>query len=34
MNSSELTDLVIEALDDVKAKDVSRLDVRDITTIM
>ena len=33
MNSSELTDLVIEALDDVKAKDVSRLDVRDITTV-
>ena len=33
MNSSELTDLVIEALDDVKAKDVSSLDVRDITTV-
>ena len=33
MNSSELTDLVIEALDDVKAKDISRLDVRDMTTV-
>ena len=33
MNSSELTDIVIEALDDVKAKDISRLDVRDMTTV-
>jgi ribosome-associated protein len=33
MNSGELADLIIEALDDVKAKDVSRLDVRNMTTV-
>ncbi len=33
MNSSELSDLVIEALDDIKAQDIVRLDVRDMTTV-
>ena len=33
MNSEALTDLVVEALDDVKAKDIVRLDVRDMTTV-
>jgi ribosome-associated protein len=33
MNSEALTDLVIDALDDVKAKDIVRLDVRDVTTV-
>ena len=33
MNSEALTDLVIEALDDVKAQDIVRLDVRDATTV-
>ena len=33
MNSEKLSDLVIEALDDVKAKDIVRLDVRDMTTV-
>ena len=33
MNSEQLSDLVIEALDDIKAKDVIRLDVRDMTTV-
>ncbi len=33
MNSEALTDLVVDALDDVKAKDVVRLDVRDMTTV-
>lgn len=33
MNSEQLSDLVIEALDDIKAKDVVRLDVRDMTTV-
>ncbi len=33
MNSEALTDLVIDALDDVKAKDIVRLDVRDMTTV-
>ncbi len=33
MNSEQLSDLVIEALDDVKAKDIVRLDVRDMTTV-
>ena len=31
MNSDALTDLVVDALDDVKAKDIVRLDVRDMT---
>ncbi len=33
MNSEQLTDLVVEALDDVKARDIVRLDVRDMTTV-
>jgi ribosome-associated protein len=33
MNSEALTDLVVDALDDVKAKDIVRLDVRDMTTV-
>ncbi len=33
MNSEQLTDLVIDALDDIKAQDVTRLDVRDMTTV-
>ena len=33
MNSEALTDLVVEALEDVKAKDIARLDVRDMTTV-
>ena len=33
MNSDALTDLVVEALDDVKARDIVRLDVRDMTTV-
>jgi ribosome-associated protein len=33
MNSEALTDLVVEALEDVKAKDIVRLDVRDMTTV-
>ena len=33
MNSEQLTDLVVEALDDVKAQDIVKLDVRDMTTV-
>lgn len=33
MNSEQLSDLVIDALDDVKALDVVKLDVRDMTTV-
>jgi ribosome-associated protein len=33
MNSEELADLIIEALDDVKAKDIVKLDVRSMTTV-
>lgn len=33
MKSEQLTDVVIEALDDVKAQDVVKLDVRDMTTV-
>ena len=33
MNSEALTDLVVDALDDVKAQDIVRLDVRDMTTV-
>ncbi len=33
MNSEALTDLVIEALEDLKAQDIVRLDVRDATTV-
>ena len=33
MNSENLTDLIIDALDDVKGKDIVRLDVRNMTTV-
>ncbi|MEL7185230.1 MAG: ribosome silencing factor [Pseudomonadota bacterium] len=33
MNSDELCDLVVEALDDIKAQDIVRLDVREMTTV-
>lgn len=33
MNSEQLCDLVIDALEDVKAKDIVKLDVRDLTTV-
>ena len=33
MNSEQLCNLVVEALDDVKAKDIVKLDVRDMTTV-
>jgi ribosome-associated protein len=33
MNSEALTDLVVAALDDVKARDIVRLDVREMTTV-
>lgn len=33
MNSEALSDLVVDALDEVKAQDVVRLDVRDMTTV-
>ena len=33
MNSEQLSELVVEALDDVKANDIVRLDVRDMTTV-
>ena len=33
MNSEQLTALVIDALDDVKAQDIIRLDVRKMTTV-
>lgn len=33
MNSSELSELVVEALEDVKAQDIVKLDVRDQTTV-
>jgi ribosome-associated protein len=33
MNSEALTDLVIDTLDDVKAQDIVRLDVRSMTTV-
>jgi ribosome-associated protein len=33
MNSEQLSNLVVEALDDVKAKDIVKLDVRDMTTV-
>ena len=33
MNSDELCDLVVDALDDIKAQDVVRLNVQDMTTV-
>lgn len=33
MNSDELCDLVVDALDDIKAQDVVRLDVQEMTTV-
>lgn len=33
MNSEQLGELIVEALDDVKAKDIVKLDVRDMTTV-
>ena len=33
MNSDQLCDLVVNALDDIKARDIIRLDVRDMTTV-
>lgn len=33
MNSSELCDLVVEALEEVKARDIVKLDVRRLTTV-
>ena len=33
LNSEELSNLVIEALDDVKAQDIVKLDVRNMTTV-
>ena len=33
MNSEQLTDLVVDVLDDIKAQDIVKLDVRDMTTV-
>ena len=33
MNSEQLSDLVVDALDDIKAQDIVKLDVRDLTTV-
>jgi len=33
MNSEQLSDLVVDALADVKAQDVTKLDVRNLTTV-
>ena len=33
MNSEQLSDLVVAALEDIKAKDIVKLDVRDMTTV-
>ena len=33
MNSQQLSELVMEALEEVKAKDIVKLDVRKLTTI-
>ena len=33
MNSEDLADLIVDALDDIKAQDVIKLDVRDLTTV-
>jgi len=33
MNSEQLTELVVDALDDIKGQDIVKLDVRDMTTV-
>ncbi len=33
MNSKQLSDLVVDALEEVKAKDIVKLDVRKLTTV-
>jgi ribosome-associated protein len=33
MNSEQLSELVVDALDDVKGQDIVKLDVRDMTTV-
>ena len=33
MNSEELSDLVVDALDEIKGLDITKLDVRDMTTV-
>lgn len=33
MNSEQLSELVIDALDDIKGQDIVKLDVRDMTTV-
>jgi ribosome-associated protein len=33
MNSEQLCDLVVDALEEVKAKDIVKLDVRELTTV-
>ena len=33
MNSDKLSDLVVDALDDIKGQDIVKLDVRDMTTV-
>ena len=33
MNSEQLSDLVVDALDDIKGLDIVKLDVRDMTTV-
>lgn len=33
MNSEQLTNLIVDALDDIKAQDIVKLDVRDMTTV-
>lgn len=33
MNSEQLSTLIVDALDDVKAQDIIKLDVRDMTTV-
>lgn len=33
MNSEQLSNLVVDALDDIKAKDIVKLDVRDMTSV-
>ncbi len=33
MNSEQLTELIVEALDDLKGRDIVKLDVREMTTV-